>query len=1012
MSIRTLSNVLAASRDSNTNFAYHLSQLRTSKSRQVPSFDYRVTKASLSTSTARLAPPRSSISEKRGAQKSPPKRTRTRKRFDELPTKLTGENGEPAAPLDSDWRSTKVINPRGTVLSANHVNGKDIELPKDFKSTPVADVIAVNRKMYPHCILLTRVGNFYESYFDQAEEVSKLLNATLTTKRWGGKTIDMCGFPLAHLNRHLKHLVQEHKRFVAICEEFKRADGTFERYVTRVVTPGTLIDEDFLNDFENNYLLAIEVMDGGTAIGANTEVSLAWCDVAVGEFSMETVPMSGLRDQIARLAPREVVLHQRFMKMNEENPLGQVLREEGVTVSFLQPTETADVLPTGPPGNLSATPGGILLIWYLQATLLDQAPQPERLVPSQEDLRSSMQIDAHTIKALEIRQEIREGGTSGSLLNTIRKTKTAGGARLLERRLCSPSTDIATINSRQALVALFVEREHLRSDLLNLLKHAGDATRIVQKFTLGKGDASDLVSVSGTIESWELIRSAIKAEDPQNSAKTRGRAKLEETWAPMQDLLNKMTDLRSLAKRIDLAVDREGVSSQKTSIAEDPEEGQELPTENGSKDLKNRLTSRWKPWTIRPTFSQKLSDLHEDLQALLDQADMMEGALRKKTGAQKSLTLEYLPNRGWYVRIRLIKERKNVTEKLLKSAKLEETMKGVYSHVPWTQLGESILSKRDRIYEVEKDAFATLRKEVDDHSSFIRQNARVMDELDVAMSFASLRAGEWVRPTILADSGVYDVENGRHPTVERGLWKQQKAFIANSVKLDPDSRLHIITGPNMAGKSTLLRQTALIAILAQTGSFVPATKARLGIVDKVFSRIGAKDDLYRDRSTFMVEMLETAEILNKATERSLVIVDEVGRGTTVKEGVAIAFATAFHLYDVNKCRTLFATHFHDIADMLGYNDKTNKSSEPFYSATAFYCTNVSKTKDGYTYSYTMRPGVNRDSHGLMVAQMAGMPEGVLRLAKSTMSALGHKSKAPDSTLLRTLGTQLAKSGCS
>jgi len=254
--------------------------------------------------------------------------------------------------------------------------------------------------------------------------------------------------------------------------------------------------------------------------------------------------------------------------------------------------------------------------------------------------------------------------------------------------------------------------------------------------------------------------------------------------------------------------------------------------------------------------------------------------------------------------------------------------------------------------------------------------------------------------------------NGRHPTVELGLLDAGRVFTPNSVTLSSESRLHVITGPNMAGKSTLLRQTALIAIIAQTGSYVPADHAHIGIVDKVFSRVGAKDDLFRDRSTFMVEMLETAEILRSATWRSLVIMDEVGRGTTVADGLAIAFATVNHLYHVNRCRSLFATHFHELADMLGFSanlDDSGQSEPSAFPHIGFFCTDVDEIEDErFAYSYRLRPGVNRDSHGLKVARLAGMPESAMDIAGEALRYLRSQKRTGEGAQLRELGHVLAK----
>ncbi|KAG9086133.1 DNA mismatch repair ATPase msh1, partial [Ceratobasidium sp. UAMH 11750] len=317
---------------------------------------------------------------------------------------------------------------------------------------------------------------------------------------------------------------------------------------------------------------------------------------------------------------------------------------------------------------------------------------------------------------------------------------------------------------------------------------------------------------------------------------------------------------------------------------------------------------------------------------------------------------------------------------------------------PWSELGTSILECQAEIFQAERNALEALRAEVGGHAVALRRNARIIDEIDVTVGFAELAAEmNFVRP-VVNDSLNFLTVNGRHPAVELGLLTSGRVFTPNTVNLGPHSRLMLITGPNMAGKSTVLRQSALIAILAQTGSFVPADSAEIGVVDRVFSRIGARDDLFRDRSTFMVEMLEAGEILRRATNRSLVIMDEVGRGTTVRDGLAIAFATAHHLHAHNKCRAMFATHFHEVADMLGYIEPPTPPSPasgdlPMSRCTrphiSFFCTSITTSPDSpdFSYAHRLRPGVNRESHGLRVAQLGGMPDAAIDVARRVMERL-------------------------
>ncbi|KAG8889517.1 DNA mismatch repair ATPase msh1 [Tulasnella sp. 332] len=914
-----------------------------------------------------------------------------------------------------------------------------------FPRTQLAFDITENLAKFPHCILLTRVGNFYESYFDQAIEVARLLTIKLTTRSWGGQRVPMCGFPLAHLDRHLKRLVQTNKRFAAVCEEFRRRDGSFERRVVRVVTPGTLIDESFVDHFENNYLLAVSTSEGREFTPQS--VGLAWTDVATGEFYSQTVSMDSLRDEIARIGPRELVLSS-SLKSDSSSPIQQALAEEEVTVSYIDlppdpyPSKALTVLehmssetetePSTPVCSHNESSAIALLTGFLQESLLEHMPHIAAFSPTHQSSESRVHIDAHTIKALELREGNREGGVTGSLMSAIKRTVTSSGTRLLGRWLCvhfvvvkviipdlslimlsltrigSPSTVASTINSRQALVAVFHSLPHLRNDLVRLLKQSEDATRIVQKFLLGKGDMEDLLAIRDTIRIWSRIRDITESELDSTSTVT-DQINLSESdkqdRATLRSAIGTFADLRNLAEKIDLAVDESVATKKGKTIAGGDVEGiDEAILEGEDLDIAPQATSlggESRPWSIKP---QSPRQAFPTVQRKNDYGT--------RSTSVSSLALGSATFQGWHVRITKTKNLRNLGE--LSELGLFEVSRSAssrtYLYAPWTALGTSLMETEAAIYQAEKAAFASLRSEVKIYGTELRRNGRISDELDVALAFANLAEElKLVRPT-LDNSNEYNVVNGRHPAVELGLLNNGRNFVPNSVHLHPRSRLHVITGPNMAGKSTLLRQTALIAILAQTGSFVPAEFARIGIVDKVFSRIGAKDDIYRDRSTFMVEMLETAEILKKATEKSLVIMDEVGRGTTVKDGLAIAFATIHHLYTVNKCRTLFATHFHNLADMLGYNGEGLSSPhvKGVFPDVDFYCTDVDEIGDGYfTYSHRMHKGVNRDSHGLKVAQMAGMPTGVIAIALETLERLQDEASTsagiPNATAMRSVG---------
>ncbi|GLB36353.1 putative DNA-binding domain of DNA mismatch repair MUTS family protein [Lyophyllum shimeji] len=889
--------------------------------------------------------------------------------------------------------------------------------PSDGNGQPqtvLAQEILENLRRFPRCLLLTRVGQFYESYFDQAVEIARLLNIKLTTRKWGGSRVPMCGFPLVHLDKHLKVLVQQNKRFVAMCEEFPHySDGVkaFDRRVSRVITPGTLIDEPFLNPFENNYLLAITAPEVNDCVQTIAPLGLAWIDVSTGEFFSKTATIDSLRDELARIGPKEVVLHSSLDPM-KHRPIFEALAEDDTFFSSVTPPETFQGIRTlddlresrnplqaadastleldayiiKPALSHAETSAICLLTAYLHSNLLEHMPVLSS--PNHEGSEGRMQIDSHTIKALEIRESFREGGTKGSLLSVIKRTVTSGGSRLLSRWLCSPSTSIAEINARQSLVAFFHARPHFQADLVEALVEAEDTGRIVQKFLLGRGDTSDLLAVQRTSHIWSSIMKRVEDEKKLESIE---RADFREAdWDSLDRLMSRMVDLGDLSERIGEALEGASLSTDESAtIVHSNANGDHGVV---SADDSN-VTWRYGPakWVIKPGFSSKLMTLHNSLRSFLREREELERTLQLQYDAP-SLTLRASPAHGMHVHLG---KAKRDQAKLSSSPEFvsiaESGSTRCYFFREWSCLGGQIAETMLALTLAEKEAFETLRNEVTSHSLSLRRNAQILDELDVALSFAKLAAElNFVRP-ILTNDALLNVTNGRHPTVELGLLAAGRVFTPNSVSLSPGSRLHVITGPNMAGKSTFLRQTALITILAQTGSFVPADCAVIGVVDKLFSRIGAKDDLFHDRSTFMVEMLETAEILRRATSKSLVIMDEVGRGTTVTDGLAIAYATLHHLVTANQCRTLFATHFHELSDMVGYPNQ----SQGIFASVDFFCTDVDETDDDhFAYQYRVRPGVNRDSHGLKVAQLAGMPSAAVTVARSTLSWL--KKRRPNS----------------
>ncbi|GAA93776.1 uncharacterized protein L969DRAFT_43096 [Mixia osmundae IAM 14324] len=952
-------------------------------------------------------------------------KTTIKKAYDDLPRTLTDASGRSLAPLPVLEQPIVVRKRRRKAAPTEEPNlepQEPVVKPKAKRKTKVkvaenpaepsvipaipdpdqlssrlAQEVLRNARRFPHALLLTRVGQFYESYFDQAPLIADLLSIKLTSKRFGGFAFPFCGFPLAQLDKHLKTLVQDDGRFVAICEEFKiyhpPTEGTHQvpppdikRKVTRVVTPGTLIDETFLNVAENNFLLSIVAPSERNAVG------LAWLDVSTGDFFVQESDLEALEDDLARIRPREILLDSKAE--SPESTLREICaKQSGVFVSFVQPDgkieqkhdETQEASVTEAIGLLST---------YIKQTLLDVQPDLNNPIRRKADV--SMTIDAVSLDALEIRETSLLGSAKGSLLSNIRRVVTGGGRRLLESRICSPSTDLQEIEARQAIVDIFHTHRELREDVRDLLRPLDDTSRKLQRISLNRSDPSDLLSLRAFILSANRIRETILL--------AASFAADQVAWTRIISTAERINDHTNLARAIEAAVDDEGYRkiTEANAVeldADGSETGEADLDEATPNDLRAtaplEISGVSDNWVIRANFSPDFADAHAALTAAFVRAADLAQELRM-TFASEHLSLRVVPKFGAAVHVRSIRNGFAQIEKSGTATPLQKNASTrLYSVEQWTLLNAEIQALRNRIREMEQNAFRKLCDDILDHFNSLRKNASLLDELDVAAGFAELaHETGMARPTITNDLSM-DIISGRHPSVEQGLQRQNRPFTANSTGFAaPDMLCHIITGPNMGGKSTYLRQTALIAILAQTGGYVPAERARIGMVDRVFTRIGAKDDLYRDRSTFMVEMIEVAEILNKATSRSLVVMDEVGRGSATIDGVAISYATLNHLLSINRCRTLFATHFHELADIL---DGDGPDARP---GIKFYCTDIIESDDGsFSYSHRVRPGINRDSHGIRVAQIAGLPIDALDTARVTMQMLRER-KANGQTGLR------------
>lgn len=885
-----------------------------------------------------------------------------------------------------------------------------------------------NMAKFENCVLLTKVGNFYELYFEQADQYGPLMNLKVSSKKTKLGPVSMAGFPIFQLDRFLKILVQDLNKYVAICEEFlipvsskvKSGGLLYDRHVTRVVTPGTLIDEKFLDPYEYNFLLSIHPEPQSQQGNRGTEVvaaqspteqklGLAWLDLSTGDFFTQSTDRSSLSSAITRISPREIVLPAQ-VEEDIESEIKQVVGHDHRLLTFHDsPSEFSSMsewtsmleAPVSENADEIFSSGeklaGHRLLDYVKLRL--QGLQLRLQPPRQRELREILVIDRNSLRGLELLETARDGLGKGSLFHAVRRTATKSGARLLRDRLTSPSASLVEINGRLDLVSIFMQSEELTDSLVFRLGRTYDVQRLVQKFALNKGDADDMLSlgraISETAAAHDVLQSAITSSNRSTDDPAPG---VQESH-PLKILLRQfnLQGPATLEDRISHSIDEEGLLRQHrleedeaanvAALAQEvvletaPEELESLPKAIRSRTKSNEdidgETKLEEPWTMRRDATKTLLRLHETLKNLEVEKVELTRKLREELSAP-TLQLKTTPGLGHICHIRSAtgfnkSKFESLQAKMVSSTK---TTRSFYL-TDWTRLGRSIDQAVLHIRGEEKRIFVELRELVIKNLIVLRRNAAVMDELDVSTAFATLaKEQSWTRP-ILNLGTEHKILGGRHPTVKLGLEEQGRSFVSNNLMLNHNERIWLVTGPNMGGKSTFLRQNALLTILAQSGSYVPATHAEIGIVDQVFSRIGAADDLFRDQSTFMVEMLETAAILKHATSRSFVIMDEVGRGTTPEDGTAVGYATLHHLYHVNKCRTLFATHFHALADMTRE-----------WAKLGCYCTDVLEDASGsFTFVHRLKKGVNRHSHALKVAKLAGLPPAALKVAESVLHQL-------------------------
>ncbi|PKY14557.1 hypothetical protein RhiirB3_506539 [Rhizophagus irregularis] len=892
----------------------------------------------------------------------------------------------------------------------------------------VGKAVRLAQLEYPECIILTRVGSFWELYFEQATRIAPLLDIKLTKKKFGQEYMPFAGFPLQHLDRYLTTLVNDHGFAVAICEEFLNDNNDekikFKRRVTRIITPGTLIDESFLQQDKNNFLLAISLDEKTNHVG------LAWIDITTGQFFMAMCGLGSLSDDLARIRPSEIVLSEQF-KVNKEHLIWQQLTHEKYAFAY-ESTKSFDATIPQPWQSDLQYKGGIEEVFsgveiqasaalhrYISKNLIERFPKIQ--LPIRINPENTMIIDETALRSLEVITSIRNNSKKGSLVHAIERTKTKSGARALDQWLRFPTTSLSEINKRLSIVEYFYHNTHLTGDIRQILQEVDDAQRTSQKISFDYCGPDDFIKLKRTFEAMGMIKMRLQEE-----LKLMSSSSLEALVERLQsqgDIIQIITEAidedallrnKEIPVKSGLAIDDinseiEGVA---TEFSSNEDKGVELDNKGKNKnfnkkrkDKRNTIKKNDKKsadinfeevqdlikadnWIIKKSFSDEIMSLHNQLEALY--FDMIKLRKRWQTELKSpSLELRSHPSFGFIV---VVKRKNNCNlEQALNATRIQHFKSKKWFIVQtWTHLGGKIEGIKSKIRGTELNSFQIIRNKISDNWNVTIRNTTVIDEIDIASSLAALaREQNFVRP-IMNNSNIHKIVGGRHPIVESGLQMKERPFTKNDCCVGDKERVLLLTGilcqsPNMGGKSTFLRQNAIISILAQIGSFVPADYAEIGIVDRIFSRVGASDNLYGDQSTFMVEMIETANILKHATSKSFVIMDEIGRGTAILDGIAISYATLHQLHYVNKCRTLFATHFHELANMTNH-----------FEHVAYYCTDIKEIENGsFHYLHKVRRGVNQNSAAIKTARLAGMPNSVLDVAKNTLRSLRLYNKFVD-----------------
>ncbi len=820
--------------------------------------------------------------------------------------------------------------------------------PEKDAATPMMTQYLDIKRAHPDCLLFYRMGDFYEMFFDDAVTAAAALDIALTKRgRHRGEDVPMCGVPAHACDAYLSRLIRKGYR-VAVCEQVEEPDAArkrggkavLARAVARIVTPGTIVEDSLLDARRHNYLAALAEVRG--------ECALAWLDVSTGEFRVQPAAPAALRSAVARIDPGEILLPERLdgdpgIAGAVDGRSSRVTRQPDRCfdsesarrrLEALFGVKALDAFGDFGRAEIAACGALVAYVELTQQGRLPRLPPPERLLSG-----AALEIDPATRRNLELTESL-SGERRGSLLAVIDRTATGAGGRLLAERLAAPLTDPQTIRARLDAVGYFAAEAGAREALRAILRACPDLERPLSRIVLGRGGPRDLAAIGEALAAAHRLRACVA--DGAGAASAEIAACVEKLG------------------RHDETIDR----LRRALVSEPPAQARD-------------------GGFIAPGYAAELDEQRQ----LRDESRQLIAALQRRYAEETgvpSLKIRHNNVLGYFVEVTGAQ-----ADKLARRADAtfvhRQTMANAmrYATIELADLEARIGQAADRALAQELALFDELARAVADRADAIAGAARAIASLDVSAALAALAdERRYVRPTV-DDSTSFAVKGGRHPAVEAALDSAQAAgFVPNDCDLAQPQRLWLVTGPNMAGKSTFLRQNALIAVLAQAGSFVPAEAAHIGVVDRLFSRVGAADDLARGRSTFMVEMVETAAILNQAGPRSLVILDEIGRGTATFDGLSIAWATLEHVHAVNRCRALFATHFHELTSLTSRLE-----------ALRCVAMRVKEWRGEVVFLHEVAPGAADRSYGIHVGRLAGLPRAVVARAQDVLATLERGEQA-------------------